>query len=138
MSCERTVLMPSAEELEARLQDDPEIVQLFGLGYKLGGDVALGMVRFYKGFIKRVAGKEVTGFGLNQAWTDAAVANLESPITAGAIVHSLDGFGRLMRATVPDTEVLAESLEVRRRYEEELARLGRPERNEWAHLGDWN
>lgn len=137
--------MPDSEEMLTKVKDDPEINKQLLLGVNLGKDVAVGMVRFIKTLINRIGNREMDGFGLNDQWTRAAADTLQAPLTAGVLVRSnilgssgLSFFDRLMTVITPDAEVLAESLDIRHKYEEELTRLGRSERSEWAHLGDWD
>lgn len=131
-------MMPTVEQLEPKMLEDPELFSLLRVGLIFGIDVAQRMVAFYKGFIFRVADREVDGFILNQAWTQAAIANLETIPAAGVLIRRENGFASLMKAVVPDSQVVIDSVNIRQQYEEELQRLGRAERQEWAHLGDWD
>lgn len=137
MGCERkSVIMPDVKEILQRTLADPEVLHQVTVGQLLGEDVLTTMANFLKAFAARIGGKEIDGFGLNQQWTQAAVETLETPAPAGVLIRPL--FERLITITVPDSDVVKDGLEIRRRYIDELNRLNKPERHEWAHLGDWD
>lgn len=140
----KCVVMPNSEQIVEDVKKDPGITNQLLLGARLGEDVATAMVVFIKTLANRLGGKEIDGFGLNDQWTRAAADTLRTPPTAGVLVRTniigTDGvsfFERFMTIITPDPDVLADCIDIRKRYEEELNRLGVSERGEWAHLGDW-